>query len=212
MTQEELYTREVSLACEREREDNHCGWSYGCSCYESALKAFKSLCNDGHSGYSFSVTKNILIRMCDGLPLSPIIEDDFKDENGGYLWQCPRMGSLFREVESDGNITYSDVDRYYAFENGDSKHTFTGGGIAKILDEMFPITLPYYPSIEKYKVCVETSLLNPRNGDFDTRAVLWVQTPIGERIDINRFYTEIDGRMTEISKSRYEELIKSCKQ
>lgn len=28
-------------------------FDYDCSCYESALKAFKSLCDDGHSTYSF---------------------------------------------------------------------------------------------------------------------------------------------------------------
>ena len=43
------------LACEHERkvsgvEDDN--WDYGCACYESALKAFESLCEDGHSGYS----------------------------------------------------------------------------------------------------------------------------------------------------------------
>lgn len=78
----------------------------------------------------------------------------------------------------------------------------------KVLDELFPIALPYYPSEQRYKVCVETSLINPKNGDFDTRAIWWIQTPQGERVEVNRFYTEIDGEMVEISKSQYEELIK----
>lgn len=41
MTQLEIYKKEVELACKREREaeNNPNGWSYGCSCYESALKA-----------------------------------------------------------------------------------------------------------------------------------------------------------------------------
>lgn len=211
MTQQEIYTKEVEIACKREREaeKNNDGWSYGCSCYESALKAYKSLCNDGHSGYSFAVTTNILIRMCKGLPLTPIVEDDFKDENGEYYWQCPRMSSLFREVSPNGEVKYSDVERYYAFEKSNPKNTFSGGGVGKVLDELFPITLPYYPSAQRYKVCVETSLINPKNGDYDTRAIWWIQTPEGERVDVNRFYTEIDGKMVEISKSRYEELLKS---
>lgn len=41
---------EVAIACQRENPDRKDGeWDYGCACYESALKAFRSLCEDGHS-------------------------------------------------------------------------------------------------------------------------------------------------------------------
>ena len=45
--------REIELACKRER-GNHPNdeFDYGCACYASALKAFKSLLEDGHSGMS----------------------------------------------------------------------------------------------------------------------------------------------------------------
>lgn len=210
MTQLEIYKKEVQLACkqEREAENNPNGWSYGCSCYESALKAFESLCNDHHSGFSWSITTNILMRMCKGLPLTPITEDDFKKEDG-YYCQCPRMSSLFREEQSNGKIVYSDVRRYYCFEKNDPNDTFTGGGVGNVLDEIFPIVLPYYPPIEKYKVCVETSLINPNNGDFDTQAIWWVKTPNGERVEINRFFTEIDRKWTEITKDEYDKLMLS---
>ena len=211
MTQLEIYKKEVELACKREREaeNNPNGWSYGCSCYESALKAFESLCNDNHSGYSWSITTNILKRMCAGLPLSPITESDFKKEDGGYYHQCPRMSSLFRDELPNGEIVYSSVNRYYCFEKNDPNNTFIGGGVRDILDKMFPITLPYYPSANKYKVCVETSLINPRNGDFDTRAIWWIQTPEGERVEINRFFTEIDRKWVEITKDEYDKLMLS---
>lgn len=59
--------REVELACKRENPDRKEGeFDYGCACYESALKAFKSLCEDGHSGFSIGLTKNILNRLIDG--------------------------------------------------------------------------------------------------------------------------------------------------
>lgn len=207
MTQLEIYKKEVELACkqEREAENNPNEWSYGCSCYESALKAFESLCNDHHSGFSWSITTNILMRMCKGLPLTPITEDDFKKEDE-YYEQCPRMSSLFREEQSNGKIVYSDVNRYYCFEKNDPKNTFTGGGVGKVLDEIFPIVLPYYPPTEKYKVCVEISLINPKNGDIDTQAIWWVQAPNGERVEINRFFTEIDRKWTEITKDEYDKL------
>jgi hypothetical protein len=208
MTQLEIYKKEIDLACKREREaeNNPNGWSYGCSCYESAFKAFESLWNDHHSGLSWSITTNILKRMCADLPLIAITEEDFKKENGGYYWQCPRMSSLFREEQSNGKIVYSDNNRYYCFEKNNPKNTFRGGGVGKVLNEIFPIVLPYYPPIEKYKVCVETSLINPKNGDFDTRAIWWVQTSNGERVEINRFFTEIDRKWIEITKDEYDKL------
>ena len=54
--------REVAIACEKEKEksnkkDGEFYYSYGCACYESALKAFKTLCDDGHSGLSMKITQ-----------------------------------------------------------------------------------------------------------------------------------------------------------
>ena len=55
--------KEVEIACRRERElsGNKDEWDYGCACYESALKALKSLAEDSHSGYSMSITKHIFL-------------------------------------------------------------------------------------------------------------------------------------------------------
>lgn len=38
-------------------------FDYGCACYESALKAFESLLEDGHSGFSIKITQSILDRL-----------------------------------------------------------------------------------------------------------------------------------------------------
>ena len=67
--------REIEIACKRERAASDAkdgDWYYGCACYLSALKAFKSLSGDGHSGFSIGLTKNILNRLIDGKPLTPI--------------------------------------------------------------------------------------------------------------------------------------------
>ena len=41
--------REVEIACKKENPNRKEGeFDYGCACYESALKAFESLCEDGH--------------------------------------------------------------------------------------------------------------------------------------------------------------------
>ena len=65
--------QEVKFACEHKRGDKPKEeWDYGCACYESALKAFKSLEEDNHSGFSIGFTKGILNRLIDGKPLCPI--------------------------------------------------------------------------------------------------------------------------------------------
>lgn len=58
MSMMEWAKREVEIASKRERGDKpESEWDYGCACYDSALKAFESLCGDGHSGFSIGITK-----------------------------------------------------------------------------------------------------------------------------------------------------------
>ena len=59
---------EIELAKQFERKDsdnNEDEFDYGCACYDSALKAYNALLEDGHSGMSISITKNILNRLID---------------------------------------------------------------------------------------------------------------------------------------------------
>lgn len=77
MKQNEWAKNEVKLACEREKricaaENRPEDANYGVACYKSALKAFNSLCKDGHSGCSIGITRAILDALIDGKPLTPI--------------------------------------------------------------------------------------------------------------------------------------------
>lgn len=111
--------QECRIACKKENPDFNFDsedFDYGCSCYKSALKAYKSLCEDGHSGTSFNFTRRILERLMSGQPLTPITDEDFfivppSDyplESDEWLAkhglkseiQCPRMSSLFRTETS----------------------------------------------------------------------------------------------------------------
>ena len=77
MGMKEWAKREVQIACKRENPDRKEGeWDYGCACYESALKAFNSLMEDGHSGMSIGFTIQILNRLIAGKPLTPIEDTD----------------------------------------------------------------------------------------------------------------------------------------
>lgn len=222
MSMNEWAEEECKIACKRENPDwDGESFDYGCSCYQSALKAYKSLCDDGHSGFSFSVTRNILKRLLDELPLTPI-EDapdvwgmSYKDEDGSESFQCNRMSSLFKHVDKDGNVTYSDVNRDYCQEVTNPKDTYSGG-TGRIIDELFPITMPYWPKNgNKYKIVVDTFLAEGFEGDetdYNTRAILYVVTPEKERVEVNRYYGEKEGKMIEITKEEYEERLKNRKE
>lgn len=211
--------RECRIACKRENPnfdfDDKDAWDYGCSCYKSALKAYQSLMSDGHSGCSFGFTKNILIRLMNDLPLTPITEEDFvgvenrtlPSNDGTTTIQCPRMSSLFRDKRSDGTISYHDIDRSYSINIEDRSDCYSGSS-SNIVDELFPIVLPYYPQTEKYKIYEQSFLVDRKHGDFDTRGVLYIITPDGKKIEVNRFETEgDDGKWRTITKEEYDDLL-----
>ena len=212
---------EVRIACEREAPNRKEGeWDYGCACYESAFKAFKSLMEDGHSGYSIGFTKNILNRLIDGKPLTPITDKDFyipeNDEIIGdsseYLKsrglkshiQCPRMSSLFREEKLDGTIEYDDVNRAICIDINNPNISYYNNFIVNIALKDFPIKMPYYPPSNEYEIYSEDFLTDKANGDFDTIGIFYMITPELQRIEINRYFNLDDNEPTEISKEEYD--------
>lgn len=160
MSMLEWAKREVEIACKNENPDRKEGeFDYGCACYEGALKAFETLCNQGHSGMSIKLTQHILNRLIDGRPLTPIEDtpDVWNDitelkEDGTVEYQCNRMSSLFKKVRVDGSIEYTDVDRVYGVDIHNSDLTYKSGLLTKIINEMFPIKMPYMPASKSYKV------------------------------------------------------------
>jgi hypothetical protein len=208
---------EVEIAYKKENPNRKEGeFDYGCACYESALRAFESLCDDGHSGFSIKMTQAILNRLLDRKPLTPIEDtDDIWNEcckGSPEMYQCKRMSSLFKNVYDDGTIKYDDINRSYCVDINNRNHTYSSGLVRRIIDEMFPITMPYMPCEESIKVYCEDFLTDKKNGDFDTVGVLYaIKTEDGnqERIEINRFFREPEGdeegSWIEISKEEYYE-------
>ena len=211
--------REVAIACEKENSIKKDGeFDYGCACYESALKAFKSLCDDDHSGFSMKITQSILNRLINGQPLTPIEDTDDIWEKfaqnkdiGCLTYQCKRMSSFFKYVYAYGTVEYSDNNRLYCVNIHNKNDTYSSGLVRRIIDKMFPITMPYMPGTP-IKVYCEDFLTDKKNGDFDTVGVFYaLKTENGEqeKIEINRFFREpkdneklIHGWI-EISKEEY---------
>ena len=204
---------EIDIACKRERadSDNKDGWDYGVACYESALKVFKSLLEDEHSGFSIGITKNILVRLIEGKPLTPIediptvwIEIPYLSRNGSKRYQCKRMSSLFKSVYPDGSVEYSDNDRVICANVASPDICFTTKIARDIIDAMVPITMPYSPR-GRYKVYMEDFLTDPKNGDYDTQGVLYAIDPDNNKIEINRYFAEKCGKFVEIGPKEYAE-------
>lgn len=217
MNMSEWAKNEIEIACKRERGDkNPDEWDYGCACYESAYKAFQSLMEDGHSGYSIGMTKWILNRLIDGKPLTPI--EDTPDmwnmrENwdvGGFTtYQCKRMSSLFKDVYHDnGEVKYNDVDRFRCVNEDNPTVRWSNGFINRLMNEKYPITMPYIPEDKPYIVHCTEGLSDSKNGDFDTIGIWYVVKPDGTRDTIDRFFKEGKISFVEISREEYEERVK----
>ena len=192
-------------------------------CYKSALGAYKELEKAGHSGMSWNITKNILIDLMNNIPLSPITDEDFgikiQDKEDIYTpeWllkkrglkshiQCPRMSALFRSEHLDGTITYEDVDRTVCYEK-DCDIPFSCGLGSRIVDEMFPITMPYKPTREKYVIEFETV-------DYDDKVlthIISLKTPEAEKLPIDRYFIDTGKEVgpEEITFEEYEKEIKN---
>ena len=216
--------KEIEIACKRERNGNETPegeWDYGCACYQSALKAFNSLMEDGHSGFSISLTKNILNRLIEGKPLTEIEDtDDVWYEVGGYddeekgikHYQCNRMSSLFKDVYPDGRIEYHDVDRARGCDIYNESYYYSNGLISRYINEKYPITMPYTPPSKPYVMYSEDFLVDPDKGDYDTKGFYYLITPEGEKVTVNKFYHEFEKGepMKEISKEKYEKFKKKA--
>lgn len=210
--------REVEIACKKENPDRKEGeFDYGCACYESALKAFESLCEDGHSGFSIKITQAILVRLLDGQPLTPIEDtDDIWDKcshpkDGPELYQCKRMSSLFKKIYADGSVKYNDNNRVCCVDINHPSTTYIFGLVSEIINKMFPITMPYMPGKPFRVYCDDFPTVRNSDG-FDTVGVFYaLKTENGkqEKIEINRFFRESEGneagKWTEISKEEYYE-------
>lgn len=208
MSMYEWAKNEVEIACKKENPDRKQGeFDYGCACYESALKAYKSLMEDEHSGMSFGFTRNILKRLLDEMPLTPIedtpdIWNKVADIENKTEYQCKRKHSLFKTVNNEtGEITYNDVDRIICVDEHGS--SYTNGFISRKIDKLYPLTMPYYPT-GRYYVYVTDFDMTAEVGCFDTICVEKVKLPDGEVKKLNLYYKEDKYGFVEIGEDEYK--------
>lgn len=202
---------EVKIACKKEHPGLKEGeWDYGCACYQSALKAYKSLDEDGHSGFSWAMTANILKRLTDHKPLTPIEDTEdvweglYRHKHANYtMMQCLRMPSLFKRIYDDGRIEYYDNNQFIGIDIH-SGTSYSLGLIRDVMQKEFPITFPYMPG-NTIKVYCEDFLAEAGNGDFDTVGIMYYKTDDGVKKDVKRFFKGLsnDSGWKEITFDEY---------
>ena len=159
----------------KESSDDGYKFDYMEACYSSALKAYRSLMEDHHSELAFHFTSQILNRLMEELPLTPI--EDIP-ENWQLIsdnrYQCKRMISLFKYIDDKGNAKYTDDNRYFC-KGIKTGNTFICNKVSKYLDDHYPITMPYYPSTRKIVV-------NCEELDDDIK-IIDILFPDGEKVE-----------------------------
>ena len=211
--------REVALAIEHEREyerkdaEAHDrkydpkGFSYGGAIYESALKAYRSLSKDGHSGMSWSFTRGVLMRLMKGRPLTTLkgTDDEWnKITIEPNLYQNNRCTSVFKHVSLDGTVRYTDND-YAICIDDENGHSHSFGLLENEVYSRWPITFPYMPTEKPYKVYDRTfDSVNAEPGCYDTVACLRIEAPDGTVHAVNKFWKEVDDSLVEITKEEYD--------
>lgn len=202
----------IAKAAERRKSADESGsWRYGEACYDSALKAYECIMSDGHSGMSYGITVDILKKLLDEKPLTPILDlDDIWGEVGipssrpdvEKAYDCIRHYSLHKYVLTDGSVQYYDWDRFLCLDMMNPSSTFSNGFVSKIAHQYLPIEFPYIP--ERFIVRVNQFLFDPKNGDFDTMYISTINTKNGDLMSlIQRSFKEEDDGWVEIDGAEY---------
>ena len=174
--------------------------------YDSALGAYAAVLQDNHSGYSWDATRSIVHRMLSELALTPVFEEDFVNLEAEEPATTPRQYGLFKRLKHDGSITYTDHKRVVGVDLDTGGH-FTSSLIREVVDEMFPIKLPYYTPGTPYRVYVRTYCdkgFPDDHHDFNREWLSHVVTPSGECVTINRTWVHESGTLIEITDNKDE--------
>lgn len=211
---------EYAIECERKsaiEENDYSFLDYAVECYRSALRTYETMAADGHSGMSWSLTRQILNRLMEGKPLKglnsyPDRPEEWGERSHWTVDDCAvlsniRYPALSYRVNASGKAIYHDTDRW-VFEAPDYPNIpWHNGFLANYLDEKFPIQFPYNPIT--IHVRVEEILTDSAHGDFDAMRIIDFADPeTGRKVCVNAYFEEVDGKWQEIGKKKWYALRK----
>lgn len=209
MTEKSWAENEIEIVLDNLKKKQTEDYKYTEAVLNAALEVYNVLMEQGHSGMSYNYTCRVLKDLLDRKPLTPITgeDDEWSDketrQDGTACQQNLRRSSLFKSTFPDGTIKYSDVDRVRSAEVGTHDYCWSSGISTRVVDELFPITFPYYP---EGTFLVDFVTLNSLGenilfncGDYNGVFVYSFRTPEGKRYEVNRLFLEDeDGRMNEV--------------
>lgn len=209
MTEKSWAENEVKIVLDELKSEGDEDYEYIEAVLNAALKVYNVLVEQDHSGMSYNYTCDVLKSLLDRKPLTPIKGDDSEwgekevRYDGLVSQQNKRRTSLFKSTFPDGTITYRDIDRVISAGIGTNDYCWYSGLATRIVDEMFPITFPYYP---KGVFLVDSVTINSLGedilfncGDYNGVFIESFRTPDGKRYEVNKlFLEEDDGCMREV--------------
>lgn len=209
--------REIYLAIQNEDDKNIQAY------YSIALQAFCDVTEKAYDTKEPGIIKTILMQLLKGDPLTPITDDE-EDwtvvegfdtvagaDNPGYtVYQCKRRNTLFKQVTYDkktgeeNSCKYSDTGRAICIDINTDQN-YVGGMGNVVLDEIYPITMPYYPN-GKIKIFTEEFKYHKDSKeDSDTVGVLYFRLTNGQMVEAKRFFKDDPKthQMVEIDLGEY---------
>lgn len=190
---------------------------YAVECYRSALRTYETMAADGHSGMSWSLTRQILNRLMEGKPLKELNSyqdrpEEWEEQNrwlvdDGAAFNNIRYPALSYRLNANGKELYHDTDRWVFEELDRPNIPWCNGFLSNYLDEKFPIQFPYCPFT--IHVRIEEILTNPAHGDYDAQRIIdFIDPKTGEIVKVDACFEEVDGKWKEIGKKKWYELRK----
>lgn len=182
---------------------------YGDMCLKSAVDAYCAFCtvrlDDGSelTDGDWVFTRDILHKMMNELPLTPVEEDEDcwqqvgKGPDGSKRYQCSRIFSFFKDVYPDGRVDYRDDWVVAAEVRDDGSTSYWNSGVCtKLAEEMFGpfVKFPYNGCTTRYEVY--RKCFNSVDGDPGSYDMVWIQyirTPEDKKVPINRYLIEQKG-------------------
>jgi hypothetical protein len=191
---------------------------------DDAVSMFKVLFSKHQSKQHLVLVKGLLNRMTSGLPLSPITMEDFDNTvaseiRGELKHTCARYEALTATKKSEGTeFTYSDSKRVVFYDQSLINQEETSSIVdilhsranypsiaLKLVDDLFPITLPYMPG-DTYEVFGSSySFKLAKGGEPDLVEIDFIKTPNGQLVKVDQYYRKTrDGKYVEVDLENFK--------
>ena len=124
-----------------------------------ALSVFKQINENSSDGQDVFLR---LEKLFNKIPLTCIEDSDFEfekeDEDGEKIYECKRFSGLVKYVSKDGKTTYEDYSYDIFDKNFNEIEDCVIGLVNNILNDVKPITMPYYKPTDCVKVYIEQGM------------------------------------------------------